>query len=376
MNTTSDTSVTLLCDLLSRRSITPRDEGCQELIAARLNQLGFSHESLRFGEVDNLWAYKNNGGPCFVFAGHTDVVPVGKGWQSDPFIPRITDGVIYARGAVDMKASIAAMVVAYEEFLQNNPNTTLSLAFLLTSDEEGPALDGTVRVCEVLKNRGQTLDYCLVGEPTSVNVLGDMIKNGRRGSMSGRLTVLGVQGHIAYPHLAQNPIHQLAPALTELTEKTWDKGNDYFPATTWQVSNIHAGTGAGNVIPGEAVVDFNFRFGTASSPDELQQNLEDILRRHQLRYTIEWTVSARPFVTAKGILSDIVSTAIFNQCGITPELSTTGGTSDARFIAQICPQVVEFGPRNALAHKVDEAISIQDLSHLKNIYCQILHNLS
>ena len=363
--------------LISRRSVTPDDGGCQALIAVRLQALGFLCESLSFGpddaRVTNLWAVRrgsNPAGKLLVFAGHTDVVPTGPldQWRSDPFVPTHRDGQLYGRGAADMKTSLAAMVVAVEEFVASAPLHSGSVAFLLTSDEEGPAVDGTVKVCEWLVNSGERLDYCIVGEPTSVNALGDMIKNGRRGSLSGKLKVRGVQGHIAYPHLARNPIHDVTPALAELVGIQWDAGNAYFSPTGWQVSNIHGGTGATNVIPGELVIDFNFRFSTESSPQSLKDRVHAVLDRHGLQYDLAWTLGGEPFLTPVGELSDAVSQAILANTGLTTELSTTGGTSDGRFIARICPQVIEFGPLNATIHKIDECVLVASLDPLKNIY--------
>ena len=365
--------------LIRRRSVTPDDEECQAMLVRRLEPLGFSCEFLRSGGVTNLWAVRRGEapGPLLVFAGHTDVVPTGplEQWTSDPFIPTERDGRLYGRGAADMKSSIAAFVVATEEFLGARPGCAGSIGLLLTSDEEGPATDGTVKVVEMLKARGERLDYCIVGEPTSVERIGDTIKNGRRGSMSGRLTVRGVQGHVAYPHLARNPIHLFAPALAELAATCWDEGNAYFPPTTWQVSNIRAGTGATNVIPGELVADFNFRFSTASTVEGLQQRTRAILERHGLDHTIDWSISGHPFLTPRGALSDAMTAAIRAETGVEAELSTTGGTSDGRFIATICPQVVEFGPQNASIHKIDEHIEVAALEPLKNIYLRTLESL-
>ncbi len=370
--------------LIARPSVTPDDGGCQALIAARLAPLGFDCTPLPFGPaeavVSNLWAIRQGrrtDAPVLVFAGHTDVVPTGplEQWRSDPFVPTHRDGLLYGRGAADMKTSLAAMLVATEEFLTQHPGHQGSVAFLLTSDEEGPALDGTVKVCKQLNARGIRLDHCIVGEPTSVDRIGDMIKNGRRGSLSGKLKVKGVQGHIAYPHLAQNPIHLAAPALAELTTIVWDQGNDHFPPTSWQMSNIHAGTGANNVIPGELVIDFNFRFSTESTPESLQARLEDVLRKHGLGFDIAWTLGGRPFLTRRGPLVDAMAESIREVTGIDTELSTTGGTSDGRFIAQICPQVVEFGPCNASIHKIDEHVAVADIEPLKNIYRQTLVRL-
>ena len=372
--------------LISRASVTPEDGGCQDLIMSHLKPLGFECTTLTYGPqnapVINLWAIKRgaghaNGAPTLVFAGHTDVVPTGplENWASHPFTPSYRDGMLYGRGAADMKTSLAAMVVATEEFVAANPQHQGSVAFLLTSDEEGPSVDGTVKVCEWLQQQGERLDACIVGEPTSVKSVGDMIKNGRRGSLSGKLRVQGVQGHIAYPHLAKNPIHLAAPALAELAAITWDAGNDHFPPTSWQMSNIHAGTGANNVIPGELVVDFNFRFSTESTPEQLQSRLEEVLSRHGLSFKIDWTLGGRPFLTRRGPLVDAMAAAIKDVTGIDTELSTTGGTSDGRFIAQICPQVVEFGPVNASIHKIDEHVTVADIEPLKNIYRQTLERL-
>ena len=376
-------------ELVSRASVTPNDAGCQALIAARLSPLGFVCETIESGpehfRVTNLWAKRapahaalaQAAPKLIVFAGHTDVVPTGPldQWHSDPFAPTHRDGKLYGRGTSDMKASLAAFVVATEEFITAQPDTPLSLAFLLTSDEEGPAHDGTVVVCKALQARGEILDYCIVGEPTSVERTGDMIKNGRRGSMSGRLTVKGIQGHIAYPHLAKNPIHLAAPALAELVNVEWDQGNAYFPATTWQVSNMHGGTGASNVIPGAVVIDFNFRFCTESTPESLQERLTGVLVKHGLAFDLTWNISGLPFLTPPGTLVDAVVSAIRSETGIDTQLSTTGGTSDGRFIAKICPQVIELGPPNATIHKINEYVVVADIEPLKNIYRRVLENL-
>jgi succinyl-diaminopimelate desuccinylase len=375
---------TLVHDLISRHSVTPRDAGCQQVIGARLAALGFACETVESGPPDfrvtNLWALRPGAADdasVLVFAGHTDVVPTGPldQWHSDPFVPTVREGRLYGRGAADMKTSLAAMVVAVEEFLAAHPQPRGAIAFLLTSDEEGPARDGTVKVCELLAARRQRLDWCIVGEPTSTATLGDVIKNGRRGSLSGRLTVRGVQGHIAYPHLARNPIHLAAPALAELAAITWDAGNAHFPPTSWQMSNIHAGTGATNVIPGEVVVDFNFRFSTESTPEQLRQRVHAVLDRHALDYAIDWTLGGEPFLTAPGALSEALQAAIRAETGVQAQLSTTGGTSDGRFIAKICPQVVEFGPVNASIHKIDEWVDVSALDPLKNIYRRTLEAL-
>jgi succinyl-diaminopimelate desuccinylase len=371
--------------LLSRASLTPLDEGCQDLIAARLVPLGFVCETIVSGpaefRVTNLWAKRTAsfaGAKTLVFAGHTDVVPTGplNEWQSAPFVPTHRDGKLFARGASDMKTSLAAFVVAIEDFLAAEPAPRLNIALLLTSDEEGPAIDGTVVVCKALQERGEKLDYCIVGEPTSVERTGDMIKNGRRGSLSGKLTVKGLQGHIAYPHLAKNPIHLAAPALAELVSVEWDKGNAFFPPTTWQISNFHAGTGAGNVIPGNAVIDFNFRFSTESTVATLQQRLKAVLDGHQLQYTLDWVVGGLPFLTTPGTLVDAVCKAILSETGLQTQLSTTGGTSDGRFIAQICPQVIELGPPNATIHQINEYVNVADIEPLKNIYQRVLEDLN
>ena len=392
--------------LISRASVTPDDAGCQALLIARLAPLGFRCETIVSGpehfRVTNLWAKFEGFCPAaqaapgpgapesiadaaapaaaktLVFAGHTDVVPTGplERWHSPPFTPSHRGGMLYGRGAADMKASIAAMVVAVEEFLAATPRPALSIAFLITSDEEGPGTDGTVVVCEQLQARGEVLDYCIVGEPTSVRQVGDMVKNGRRGTLSGRLIVKGVQGHIAYPHLAKNPIHLFAPALAELAAMRWDAGNDFFPATSWQVSNLHAGTGATNVIPGELVVDFNFRFSTESTPEGLQARLAAVLARHGLDCTLTWTLGGLPFLTTPGTLVEAVRGAIRLETGLETELSTTGGTSDGRFIAKACPQVIELGPVNATIHQIDECVEVASLEPLKNIYKGVLQRLA
>ena len=370
--------------LLARPSVTPDDAGCMDLIRQRIEPLGFVCEDMSSGpasaRVRNLWARRAAAQPAgtLVFAGHTDVVPPGPPgrWSSPPFEPQVRGGKLYARGASDMKSSIAAFIVAAEEFFRAQPQAPLNVALLLTSDEEGPATDGTVAACRQLQARGEQLDWCIVGEPTAVQRTGDMIKNGRRGSLSGRLTVRGVQGHVAYPHLARNPLHELAPALAELAATQWDAGNDSFPPTTWQVSNLHAGTGATNVIPGEAVMDFNFRFCTESTPESLQQRLKAVLQKHGLDFSIEWTLSGQPFLTRPGPLVDAARAAIHAETGLQTELSTSGGTSDGRFIARICPQVIELGPPNATIHQIDEHIALADLEPLKNIYRRMLERLA
>ena len=375
--------------LIALPSITPLDEGCLELLAQRLQPLGFVCERLDSGPADfrvsNLWAKRPaaqsgqalSAIKTIVFAGHTDVVPAGPlaQWSSDPFTPTHKDGKLYGRGASDMKTSIAAFVVAVEEFLAAYPDAPLNIAFLLTSDEEGPSVDGTKVVVEQLRARGEPLDYCIVGEPTSVERTGDMIKNGRRGTLSGKLTVRGIQGHIAYPQLARNPIHQALPALAELAATVWDQGNAFFPPTSWQISNIHGGTGATNIIPGDVVVDFNFRFCTESTAESLQQRVHAVLDRHGLEYDLRWTLGGQPFLTTPGELVTAVQQAIAGETGLSTELSTTGGTSDGRFIAQICPQVIELGPPNATIHKIDEYVVVADIEPLKNIYRRMLENL-
>ena len=376
--------------LISRPSLTPDDAGCQSLIAARLAPLGFVCEAITSGpddfRVTNLWAKRtatasnrpDGAAELIVFAGHTDVVPTGPldQWHSDPFTPSQRDGRLYGRGSSDMKTSLAAFVVAVEEFVAGQPDTALSIGFLLTSDEEGPATDGTVVVCQTLQQRGEKMDYCIVGEPTSVKRTGDMIKNGRRGTLSGRLTVKGLQGHIAYPQLAKNPIHLFAPALAQLVAIEWDQGNAFFPPTSWQVSNIHGGTGASNVIPGELVIDFNFRFCTESTPESLQARLQAVLDQQGLDYTLSWTIGGLPFLTTPGTLVEAVVAAIKQETGIDTVLSTTGGTSDGRFIAKICPQVIELGPPNASIHQINEYLELVDIEPLKNIYRRVLENLN
>jgi len=380
--------------LISKASITPKDEQCQSVIAKRLEAIGFHCDHLPSApdgakelEVQNLWALKeahsSSGAtqgvaPVLVFAGHTDVVPTGpmKSWSSDPFAPSKREGKLYGRGASDMKSSLAAMVIACEEFYAKVAQPAFSIAFLLTSDEEGPATNGTVAVCKWLTEKKQRLDWCIVGEPTSVNVCGDMIKNGRRGTLSGKLVIKGVQGHIAYPHLAKNPIHLVAPALAELVAIEWDQGNEFFQPTSWQISNIHAGTGASNVIAGECVIDFNFRFCTESTVESLQQRLQSVLDHHALEYSLQWTLGGLPFITPPGALVEVVQESIESVIHQRAELSTTGGTSDGRFIATICPEVIELGPPNASIHKVDEHIAIADIDRLKEIYLGVLERLN
>jgi len=373
----SDPTLELAQRIIARASVTPDDAGCCDLFAERLQALGFAVEFINRNGVTNLWARRGTARPLFVFAGHTDVVPTGPLdlWTSPPFAPEIRDGMLCGRGAADMKSSLAAMLTATEAFIAAHPQHPGSLAFLLTSDEEGDATDGTVVVVEALKARGESLDFCVIGEPTSVDTLGDMIKNGRRGSLSGVLTVKGIQCHIAYPHLGRNPIHLAAPAIAELGDTEWDQGNEYFQPTTWQISNIHGGTGATNVVPGHVEIKFNFRFSTASTPEDLQQRLTAILDRHGLDYEIKWTLGARPFLTGRGPLADAAGAAIREVCGIDTELSTTGGTSDGRFITEICDQLLEIGPVNATSHKIDECVDIAALPKLSAIYTRILERL-
>ncbi|NJD25474.1 MAG: succinyl-diaminopimelate desuccinylase [Betaproteobacteria bacterium] len=373
----SDPTLALARRLMACPSVTPDDAGCLDLIAGRLVPLGFAIERIDRNGVSNLWARRGTAAPLFVFAGHTDVVPTGplEQWTSPPFVPEERAGMLYGRGAADMKSSIAAMLTATEAFVAAHPEHQGSLAFLLTSDEEGDATDGTIAVVEALTARGITLDYCVIGEPTSVDTLGDMIKNGRRGSLSGVLTVKGIQCHIAYPEKGRNPIHQAAPALAELAATAWDSGNEYFPPTTWQISNIHGGTGATNVVPGHVEIKFNFRFSTASTPESLQTRLCAILDRHGLEYDIRWTLGARPFLTGRGTLAEAACAAIRAVCGIGTELSTTGGTSDGRFIAPICSQLLEIGPVNATSHKIDECVDIASLPRLSAIYRHLLERM-
>lgn len=367
----------LACQLIRRASVTPADCGCQELIAARLAPVGFRAETITRNGTTNLWLRRGKSRPVVVLAGHTDVVPPGprEAWASDPFEPVVRDGLLFGRGAADMKTSVAAFAVAAEEFVRARPDHRGSVALLLTSDEEGAATDGTVAVVEQLAARGERFDHCIVGEPTSVDRLGDTIKNGRRGSLSGRLVVRGVQGHVAYPHLARNPVHELAPALAELATIEWDKGNEFFPPTTLQVSDIRAGTGVGNVIPGECFVDFNLRFAPASTAESLQQRIADVLARHRLTFDLAWTVGAQPFLTRPDTLVAAIGRAIAEVTGCGPQLSTTGGTSDGRFLATVCPQVVEFGPTNATIHKINECIRLDEIDPLKEVYRRTLELL-
>ncbi|HCI52292.1 MAG TPA: succinyl-diaminopimelate desuccinylase [Gallionella sp.] len=363
--------------LIARRSLTPDDAGCQEILIERLEKLGFIVERMRFGNVDNFWARRGINAPVVVFAGHTDVVPSGpvESWFSPPFEPTIRDEMLFGRGAADMKTSIAAFITAIEAFVEAHPQHDGSIALLITSDEEGVAVDGTVRVVEALQARGETLDYCIVGEPTSNKLVGDMIKNGRRGSLNGTLVVQGVQGHIAYPHLVKNPIHMVSPAIAELATTIWDEGNEYFPPTSWQISNMNGGTGATNVVPGTVEILFNFRFSTASTEQELKNRVHAILDKHGVKYDLLWELSGKPYITPKGNLVEAISRAIEQSYGITPELSTSGGTSDGRFIADICAQVIEFGPLNATIHKLNECVAVADIEPLKLTYQRTLENL-
>lgn len=360
----------LALDLLGRNSVTPEDAGCQELMISRLEPLGFKIERMRFGEVDNFYARRGDTGPLLVFAGHTDVVPTGPlaQWHTPPFEPTIKDGMLYARGAADMKTSLAAFITAIEAFVAQHPDHPGSIGLLITSDEEGVAVNGTVKVVEALKARNERIDYCIVGEPTSSKVVGDMIKNGRRGSLSGKLIVKGIQGHIAYPQLVKNPIHMVAPAIKDMVDTVWDAGNEYFPPTSWQISNINGGTGATNVVPGEVEILFNFRFSTASTAESLQQRVHAILDSHGLDYNLTWELSGKPFLTPEGSLVSAISGAIEQAFGVKPELSTSGGTSDGRFIADIAAQVVEFGPLNATIHKINECVAVADIEPLQHAY--------
>ncbi|OZB03749.1 MAG: succinyl-diaminopimelate desuccinylase, partial [Idiomarina sp. 34-48-12] len=369
-------TVALTCELIKRPSVTPKDEGCQELIGQRLAQIGFTLETMVFEDTTNLWARRGTDGPVFCFAGHTDVVPAGAehAWVYPPFSATRKDGYIYGRGAADMKGSLAAMVVATERFVANHPNHKGSIAFLITSDEEGPFINGTPKVVETLEARDEKITWCLVGEPSSTAELGDVVKNGRRGSLSGDLTVFGIQGHVAYPHLAENPIHLASPALAELAQSQWDDGNDSFPPTSFQISNIQAGTGAGNVIPGEMHVQFNFRFSTESTAEQLKLGVIDIVERHNLDYSLTWKLNGEPFLTDSGELVDATVKAIAEYTGRLPELSTAGGTSDGRFIAPTGAQVIELGPVNATIHKVNECVSEDDLETLTRVYEKVLEN--
>jgi succinyl-diaminopimelate desuccinylase len=370
-------AIDLTHELMSRPSVTPADEGCQQLMASRLTSIGFQVEHLRYGNVDNLWARRGNGGPLLCFAGHTDVVPTGPldEWHSNPFRPEVRDGLLYGRGAADMKSGLAAMLTAAESFVAEHPEHRGALAFLITSDEEGPSVDGTKRVVETLRERGERIDWCIVGEPSSEHLIGDTIKIGRRGSLSGRLTVHGVQGHIAYPQFAENPIHSFAPALAELSSRVWDQGNEFFQPTTFQVSNLNAGTGAPNVIPGELKARFNLRYSPVQTLDELKRSVEQVLTRHQVKYTLEWYLSGEPFYTPPGALSRAVCDAVRTVTGREATLSTGGGTSDGRFIAPLGAQVVELGVINASIHKVNECVRIEDIDALHSMYLQTLRNL-
>jgi len=376
-NLENDPTIQLALDLISRSSVTPEDKGCQPLMTDRLEKLGFKIENLRFADVDNFWARKNNQGPLLVFAGHTDVVPTGpvEKWDVHPFEPEIIDGVLYGRGAADMKGSLASMITACENFISEHPEHKGSIGFLITSDEEGPSINGTVKVVEHLEARGEKIDMCLVGEPSSTNKLGDVVKNGRRGSLSGNLTILGKQGHVAYPHLAENPIHTAAPALAELSTEEWDKGNDFFPATSFQISNINSGTGANNVIPGECKIMFNLRFSTELTEDKIKQRVESILNKHNFKYELEWVLSGHPFLTPKGELVEATCKAINDICGYETELSTAGGTSDGRFIAPTGAQVLELGPLNATIHQLNEHVKAEDLITLSKIYQRMMEHL-
>ena len=373
----SSPTLELAMALIAQRSITPEDADCQQLVAERLSRIGFRCESIESGGVTNLWARRGDVAPLIAFAGHTDVVPTGpvSQWGSDPFAPTIRDGWLYGRGACDMKTSIAAFVIAAEEFVATHPQHRGSIALLITSDEEGVATDGTVKVVERLRDRKEILDYCVVGEPSSTNRLGDTIKNGRRGTLSGKLRINGVQGHIAYPHLAKNPIHLAVPALTELATMEWDQGNEYFPPTTWQVSNIHGGTGAGNVIPGHVEIHFNFRFAPVSNEEHLRRRVHAVLDTHGLDYAIAWTLGGKPFLTPRGKLVGVLQDAIKTVTGLACEISTAGGTSDGRFISEICKETVEFGPVNATIHKIDERIEVAAIDPLKDVYRGVLERL-
>lgn len=370
-------AVALTIDLINRDSITPDDKGCQERLSELLEEVGFKTEWMTFEDVKNAWIRKGTQAPLVVFAGHTDVVPTGpvERWETPPFTATIKDGRLFGRGAADMKSGVAAFTIACREFVQEHPDHKGSLALLVTSDEEGPSINGTVKVCEVLQARGEQLDYCIVGEPSSSKVFGDTIKNGRRGSLTGRLTIKGKQGHVAYPEKVRNPIHLGAAAIAEMVATEWDQGNEYFPATTFQISNYHAGTGATNVVPGAAQVVFNFRFSTASTPDSLKERVHAILDKHQLEYELEWELGGKPFLTEAGELTQIMQAAILAETGVHAELSTTGGTSDGRFIAQICPQILEFGVTNASIHQVNENVVVEEITQLKDIYKRVLEQL-
>ena len=375
--TSSSKTLTLAKDLISRRSVTPEDAGCQELMIKRLSAIGFEIENLRFEDVDNFWARRGKESPLIAFAGHTDVVPTGpvEDWKYPPFDPIIDGDMLYGRGAADMKGSLAAMVVACEDFVEKNPDHNGSIAFLITSDEEGPSINGTVKVVETLESRNEKIDYCLVGEPSSTTKVGDVVKNGRRGSLNGKLIVNGIQGHVAYPHLAQNPFHLAAPALAEICQESWDEGNEFFPPTTFQISNINAGTGATNVIPGKLEILLNFRFSTESTEENLKARVHEIFDKHNLNYQINWTLSGHPFLTPRGELVSAVQKAVKKVAGYETELSTAGGTSDGRFIAPTGSQVCELGPLNKTIHQVDECVNIHDLNKLTEMYEVILEEL-
>ncbi|WP_336153386.1 succinyl-diaminopimelate desuccinylase [Acinetobacter ursingii] len=374
---TSSATLDLSLELLRQPSVTPIDHNCQNIMADRLAQVGFNIEHMRFEDVDNLWARRGTQDPVFCFAGHTDVVPTGdlQAWQSAPFQPEIRDGTLYGRGAADMKTALAAMVIATERFVKKHPDHKGSIAYLITSDEEGPSINGTVKVIETLEARQEKITWCLVGEPSSTQQLGDIIKNGRRGSLNGVLTVKGKQGHVAYPHLARNPIHLAAAAIDELCETVWDEGNQYFPATTFQISNIHAGTGATNVVPGKLEVTFNFRYSTEVTAEILKQRVIDLLNRHGLEYHIDWTLSGLPFLTPVGELVNAAKHAIQKVTGTESQLSTTGGTSDGRFIAPTGAQVLELGVLNASIHQINEHVNVADLEPLAEIYEEMLTQL-
>jgi succinyl-diaminopimelate desuccinylase len=377
LSTPASATILLTQELIRRPSVSPEDQGCLQVIAERLKTLGFEIERMPFGPVENIWARHGRSGPVLCFAGHTDVVPTGprEEWQTDPFEPVLKGGILYGRGAADMKSGLAAMITATERFISAHPNHTGTLAFLLTSDEEGPSVDGTRRVMEVLEARNEKITWCVVGEPTSTDALGDTVKIGRRGSLSGKLTVHGIQGHVAYPHLADNPVHSVAPALAELASRVWDKGNEFFQPTTFQISNINAGTGAPNVVPGELKARFNIRFSTEQTVETLQQTITEILNRHKVNYTLEWFVSGLPFFTPPGKLSEAVQRAVKETTGRNPELSTTGGTSDGRFIAPTGAQVVELGVINASIHKVNESVRTQDVDTLSTMYERVMELL-
>lgn len=377
----SSPTLALSIELLKRQSVTPDDQGCQELLISRLEPLGFKIERMRFGEVDNFYARRGTSSPLLVFAGHTDVVPTGPldQWHTKPFEPTIKDGMLFARGAADMKTSLAAFITSIEAFVAEHPNHQGSIGLLITADEEGIAVDGTVKVVEALKARNELFDYCIVGEPTSAKKVGDMVKNGRRGSLSGDLTIKGIQGHIAYPHLVKNPIHLVAPAIKDMVDTVWDEGNEYFPPTSWQISNMNSGTGATNVVPGEAHILFNFRYcpefnGKGSTAENLKSRVTAILDKHHLDYDLTW-LHNQPYITPRGNLVDAVEVAIQDAYGIMPELSTTGGTSDGRFIADICQQVIEFGPLNETIHKLNECVGVADIEPLKETYQRVLEKL-